>query len=338
MAAELIRYQIYCQTEGKMKFWYLPRNVPTPSTCPDGTDHEVQLSSVLATDTDDAGPTSIDHVPFVQIDLRTGRPQSQSYTIVSHDFTDRTSWYQNSIQDQNLQLVTSDNLTYQAPVDHRHWVDINSKKLTLDYKGVLERDGSSTISTIREVTVTVDDNPVDPADYTINFPAGSVTFNSPQSGTVRATFWHNDGVLNPSDFILNPPPGWCFRIEHVEIQFSKTMSFTNSVGFEIWAGGALSDYMDFNVMLFDAGYGQSRTLYRGMRDLINWCNNQYPLIPACGDLTDDILVFPFKFLIAPTIKSSQGTLIRLYSSNHQELVGEIATATFYMEMVSEAEI
>ena len=337
MATDVIRYQIYCQTEGKMKFWYLPRSAPTPSTCPDG-DHQVQLSSVSATDTDDKGPSSIDNVPFVQIDLRTGRPQSQSYTIVSHDFTDRTTWYQNSVPVQNQTLVTSDNLAFQAPVDMRHWVDIDSKKLTLDYKGVLERDGSSSLASVREVIVKVDGEPIDPSSYTVDYPLGKVTFEEAQTGAVTASFWHNDGVMNPSDFLLNPPPGWCFRIEHVEIQFSKSMNFTDAVGFEIWAGGPLSDYMDFNMMLFDAGYGQSRTLYRGMRDLINWCNNQYPIIPACGDMTDDILVFPFKFLIAPTIKSSQGALIRLFTQNNDMLQGEIATATFYMEMVSEAEI
>lgn len=81
------------------------------------------------------------------------------------------------------------------------------------------------------------------------------------------------------------------------------------------------------------GFGQMRSNYRSMRDLINWCNNQYPVIPACGDLQNDILCFPFRYLVPAEIKQSDGALARISTKNDLELIGELATVTFYMEKI-----
>lgn len=288
-----------------------------------------------------AAPVNPDNVPIVEMSLRRSTVGFSNFTIVSHDFSDRTTWYQKSLAIANETLTDSGNQLLFTSA-HIHWVNMNGPKLTLDYKKVLERDGTLTNASLRYVVVKVDGaTKVETTDYTVDYPAGTVTFVAPQSGVVTASYYHNAGVTHCSEFLFTPPPNMLYRVEHIESQFSRNTNFTDAVVVEIWAGGVslsnsiysvnLAAYSGFASALFDAGYGQSRSTYRNMNDLINWCNNQYPTIPACGSLSQDILVFPFLYIVHPTISAKQGTVIRLLTKNDTEIDAEICTVTLYME-------
>jgi hypothetical protein len=282
---------------------------------------------------DYTSPINKENTPIFEPSLRRGREGTETFTIVSHDFSDRTTWYQNSIQvtGQTLSLVSGNQ--FQAPQGKRNWINILSPKLTLDYNKVLEKDGSLSSIALRKVKIYANANLVNPSEYTIDFTNGSVTFSATQSGVITADFWHNDGVnsSNLADFIIKPLTGYALRIQHVEIQVSKNIAFNDTLVFETWAGANLENYGTFNDSLFDLGYGRSRAYYRSVKDLINWCNNSYPVIPACGDLQNDVMCFPFIFLLAPELNYKQKSLIRLCTQNGVGVNAEIATATFYME-------
>jgi hypothetical protein len=344
-------------------------------------------------------------VQLVDMVLRRGQPGDDGFTIVSHDLTDRTTWYQASVRVSDCSLVDSgDHLTFQAEEGKRHWVNIYSRKLTIDHNKILLKDGTLAKEEDFAVVVKVD-GVVTTEGFTIDFTTGSITFSSSQENkTITATFNHND-VDDASNFIVRPVSNCKYLVEHVEIQFSKNMSFNDShIQFEVWAGdpsysyyGSYSDEMFHyawgqheNVLFravseglawtiaagtqgvyvpFDGsstisaivsawntsnpdlaitclgddsqvlaagglfligGFGQMRTRYRGMRDLINWCNNQYPVIPACGELQYDIMCFPFRYLVPAELNPAQGALVRLFNKDDVELTGEIATITFYM--------
>lgn len=303
--------------------------IPTDPTHPDTDDF---LTNYHANGNKKLGPMSSDNVPIVEVGLRRSFPGADALTIVSHDFTDRTTWFQKSVKLTDQSLTDSgDGLTFQAPVNKRHWIDIDSPNLTYDHNKLLMRDGSFGEEAEYRVIVKVN-SVVQTTGYTVNFTSGSVTFSSSQTGnTVVATYYHNDGITDRSEFLLNPPATRVFRLEHVEMQFSKNLTLPKPVKFQVWAGGTLEDYSDFNDTLYSAGYGQSQTLYRNHRDFINWCNNQYPVIPAAGDLTEDILVYPFKFIVATDIDPSLGILMRTVLVDDEPLVGELGTVTFYTE-------
>lgn len=289
------------------------------------------------------GPTSAANVPIVELALRRGDPGFINFTIVSHDLSDRTTWYQKSVQVMDETLTDSgDGKTFSSA--HPHWINMKSPKLTVDYKKVLERDGSLSSASSRYVVVKVDGDTKTEStafaqnDYSVNYATGEVTFAQAQTGTVTASYWHNDGVQQCSEFLFTPPPGYCYRISHVESQFSKNSVFTDHIQLEIWAGAVtggntvnLAGYGGFSQMNFDLGYGQSRSLYRNMKDCINWCTNAYPTIPACGEIANDVLCFPFMYLIHPIVSSKQGTVIRLLTTNDTEITAEICTITFYTE-------
>ena len=298
--------------------------------------------------------TNAEGVHIQEFALRKSDPGFSNFTIVSHDFTDRTSWYQKSVQVVGETLVDSgDGLTFTSA--NAHWVNINSPKLTIDYKKILERDGTLSAASKRYVSVTsggvakaetITGNPGGATlDYTVNYAAGTITFVASQAGQpVVATYWHNNNVAACSEFLFTPPPGMQYRVEHVEAQFSKNANFTNGIVLEIWAGAVtppvapatassvnLAAYGSFPGYLFDAGYGQSRSIYRNVTDLLNWCTNSYPVTPACGNLTQDILVFPFLYIVHPSVSAKQGTLLRLLLQHDLEISAEICTVTLYME-------
>ena len=279
---------------------------------------------------------SKDDLPiFESTPIRRGRKGSDSFTIVTHDFTDRTTWYQNSVRELGVTLTNIGNNSYQAPQNHRHWINIHGVKLTLDRKKILKKDGS--LGDFPEFEIVVYDNGivVDPRHYSVDFPNGMVVFDSVRSGPITADISHNDGVSYPGDFIVRPTEGYAYYIDHVEIQFSKQITFNgDAILLEGWGGDpSYTMYDDFRDELFQLGFGQTRTIYRSTRDLINWCNNQYPILPVGGtpEFDHDIFVFPFRYLLAEELSSQVGALLRISLTNHIGFNGEISTVTFYME-------
>ena len=59
--------------------------------------------------------------------------------------------------------------------------------------------------------------------YSIDFVNGTITFNSALTGSevVKCSYSHINGVTDASEFIINPPSGKKYVLEHVETQFSK---------------------------------------------------------------------------------------------------------------------
>lgn len=53
---KLMKYRITCETEGVTKEWFLPFGAPSPTACPDDTNHQVDLSSVVVTQAGDPVP------------------------------------------------------------------------------------------------------------------------------------------------------------------------------------------------------------------------------------------------------------------------------------------
>lgn len=273
-----------------------------------------------------------DGVPMFDSSLRLNLSTTETMTYTTPDFTERTCWYQKSVKVTDEVLTDSGNhLSYTSA--HPWWIDIHHDRLALDWNKIPNRDGTLSNYDKWEVVVKANDVVVT-SGYTVNYRNGTVTFDASQEGkTIKATYWHNDGVTNPSEYLIVPPTNHRLLVEHVEMQFSKNLQWNNHVYFEVWAGADLATYGDFPDYLYDAGYGQGRSVYRSVRDCISWFNNQYPHIPApTNEFTQDILCFPFKFLVATEMRSDQGTLLRLYLKENTEFIGEIATATIYMEM------
>lgn len=278
--------------------------------------------------------------------IKTGISGANSLTVNTHDFGDRTTWYQKSVQVLTETLTDSgDGLTFNSI--NANWVNMDSKKLTYDYKVVPERDGTYSDRSTRRPVVVVNSVqlndislPATPG-YTVDYANGKIVFGASQSGkTVVVTYWHNNGIARCSEWILNPPSTMAYLLDYIEFQFSKNISFSTNIHVEAWAGADVGTYSDFNNTLYDTGMGQNKSIYRGANDFLNICTNRSSqIIPAFGGLTNDVFIFPFDYLIQTQIRSSQGTLI-MFAMEGDTPYGscEIATGTFYVQLVPEASL
>ena len=273
--------------------------------------------------------------PIVEPGLYTGPLGSRGMSLVTPDLGDRTTWYQKSVQVTNEILADSGNgLTFTST--NPHWVNIYSLKLTYTYKQIPKRDGTFGKHADWAITVKVDNVAVT-SGFTINYAAGTITFDSSKAGsTVTATYWHNNGITHPSEWLLVPLAGKKFIVEHCELQFSVGMQVNDSVRFEIWAGANLATYGAFPDYLFDAGYGQMRAEYRNANDMINAANLGQGTIAKFGNLTKEVIVMPFNYLQAFSLPSSLGCVFRIYLTQDIPYGDtDIATTTFYTQSVSE---
>jgi len=235
-------------------------------------------------------------------------------TIVSHDFGDQTTWYQYAVQVVDEVMTDSgDGLTFNSLKNF--WINIDSDRINYDKDLIQMKDGTYKDHPYFRPVIQID-AVIQTSGYTINYTTGDVTFDASQTGkVVKATFFHTDGIANRSNWILNPPAGKKYIIEHVELQFSKLTTFSNII-MEAWAGGSIATYEGapgaWSDTLYDAGYGQERSTYKGIKSLINVCNQGTGVINTSSrpDFTDDILIFPFFYTYAMDVDSAVGTLVR----------------------------
>ena len=261
----------------------------------------------------------------------TGPTGQKAISLVTPNLSDRTTWYQKSVQVIGATLTDSgDGLTFTSA--NPWWVDINNAKLTYTYKQIPKRDGTMGKHADWAASISVN-GVVQTTGFTIDYAAGTVTFSSSQSGNaVTATYWHNNGVTNPSEWLFVPAGGKVYTINCVELQYSMNIAPTmDTILFEIWAGASVATYGSFSNALFDAGYGQFRASYRSVWDIINVTNNQNStVILAHGPMQNDLFIAPFNYTQAVRMDSAQGTLLRMCLQNNTPISSEITSACFYL--------
>lgn len=310
------------------------------------TEDETLLGGLVTAHTGEALPDPIlskrnsNNALVVDISNCVGLPGAESLTVNTHDWSDRTTWYQRSVAVTNETLTDSGNGLLFNSVNP-WWVNIDSDRLTYDFGRVPERDGTFSDRALRRVVVSVNSVVVPATDYSINFVSGSITFTGSQTGnTVTVSYHHNNNVARRSEWLLNPPPTMAYLLNYIEIQFSQTVVFSSAIFIQIWAGADIATYDDFSDGLYDAGYGQNKSRYRGAKDFMNICTNRASkTLPALGGLTSDIIVFPFDYLIQAQLKSSQGTVVVLHLEDDVPYTNaELSTVTFYMQLLPETSL
>lgn len=240
------------------------------------------------------------------------KPEDSSFTLATHDFCDKTTWFTNSVGMVDETLTTSDDLTYSAVNDFFiNVIDaiINRQDLHQDKAIVIKVD---------DVVVT--------SGFTINHRNGEVVFDIAQTNKVVKCSYH---YATNSEWIIGPSEGKTMIIEHSEVQFAKDVEINTPLRFEIWAGNPYyavegHPYQGMPKIPY------SNIQYNSVRDLINEANLGTGFIPKMGDMPDDILVFPFNYISVKAFKYSQGAELRIRAVNDLELTGSYGTATFYL--------
>lgn len=228
------------------------------------------------------------------------KPAGTFLTYVSHDWCDPTTWYGNATQVTGGSLSGSGTGPYTS--GNSNWIDATNGKIFDE--------------TNLSYPVKIYDNAVlQNSGYTVSYTDGSVTFDSAPTGPVTADYHYENGSV----YTLGPASNKILRVEHAEIQFAKNVTM-NEIHWEVWA---YNPYDLPNKVMVE------KRVYKNAKDVINVANLGQGYIPAFSGLTNDILVFPFKYTRMIDLRSSLGLEMRISIAGDTAFTGEWSTVTFY---------
>ena len=236
-------------------------------------------------------------------------PDGQSTSIVSHDWTDRTTWYQGSEQKLGETCVLDHDAWYNIPTRY-DLIDLKSGKVTFEdkitgYDHVVYNDGV----VVPESEITW--------DYKLGRLQLSVDYQSENTiGTITCDCW----VAKKSNFEVTIPAGVNeLIIKSSEIQFTTDV-MTQPIYFEILALVAPNTWVPV-----------VSNLHSSIKDIINIAREGKGVIPRCDGLRHDVAVFPIKYDRPIKLGKSPELKMVVRTKDDKPLSGEWATITFYTE-------
>ena len=245
------------------------------------------------------------------------------YNKFSINWCDKCSWYQSSTKVTTETLSDSgDGLTFNSA--NTHWIDMTHGRIT-DEDNIVAEAGSDNwipVITVDDVEQTVE------TDYTINYENGTVTFSSSQSGNVvKATYWY----ASSGTYALTVPAGKTLQLLRVEVQFSKNITLNDTMLFtpKGYAGVFAPHLVPSPLAATDLVALASPYKYKNAKDYINESNGSHPLVPAWGELSDDVVILVWEYLSRTDLNGDAGMRIEVSMENDTVHTGEIAVLTFY---------
>lgn len=264
--------------------------------------------------------TSIQSVALVGEKLTpTGRtqvsvyePEGSAATIVSHNFSDKTTWWMTAplITMETLTLVTQTSFS----TSHPFIIDLTH--------GKCYDEDTATIADPTLIPKVYIDDILQITGYSINYRAGVITFTTPIIGVVKASYKY---AIN-SYFSLKPKAGQILSILKSQVQFSSDCLISSPMIFEAWI-----DITDVGKVAIPG----TKIKYKNEQDFISACNGGQDIIKAWGSCLLDTYVLSFNYARPKPIKSSNKVEIRVYVQDHIELTGALANGTFYVATESE---
>ena len=231
--------------------------------------------------------------------------EGSSKTFVTHDWCDKTTWFQESTQAIDETLNLDSELIYGSA--NTHWINLVSGNMYDEDNILAEKD--------YRAYVKVDDALVT-SGFTIDYVNGKVTFDEAPSGIVKASYYY----AGSSTYSIIPSSGKQLGLEHSELQFSKNTAINTPIHFEIWV---------FNPYDYPNKVKYKSNQYKSGKDFINSCNLGQGVIPVFDNLTEETIVFPFNYTTIKLLKSSLGAELRMHTGDDKELEGNFGTCTFY---------
>jgi hypothetical protein len=260
-------------------------------------------------------------------------PTGSKLVLVSVNWCDKCSWYEGSVQVSGEAMSDMGaGLTWDSA--NENWIDMRHGRIT-DEDGILAANPGKWLASVTVDGVAKSESPAGATsgDYQVDYPAGRVTFNSPQVGAaVVATYWRAaTGV-----YTLKPKPGKRLKILFVEVQFSKDLVLNDTMKFVArgYAGVFAPQYVPVPFAATDLIELTAPNRYKTAFDYVNESNGCYPIIPAFGGtgwrgLSQEVLTLPWKYVTRTDLLSSAGMEIRITMEGNTPQGGQLATATFY---------
>lgn len=296
-----------------------------------------------------------------KIDVSTYPPEASRVTIITHEYTDPTTWYTDSVFHDQYELVRkpdSDRVftmptTLVPEVDFNYGssdkpgpyiVDMSHGKVSnedfiLTPEGGLYPPVILVNGELQKETTLEEPN----GDYFIDYEKAELTFEKSVPGNFVVTGSYY--VARGSHFYLKPLPGKILEISNVEIQFSVDVSVRDTLEFKtLGMFGALSPSDQAKLAAIIGMTPPPETIvqlkmpirYKSMMDFINEANGAYPYIPSSKapklterDLHKDVITYPWYYQAVVAVPSSVGACVQIKLLHDRPYYGERGVATFY---------
>jgi hypothetical protein len=244
----------------------------------------------------------------------------------SHDFSDKTTWYGDSIR------VVDETLSGNGTVynfANTNVIDLSHGKIA-DENIIVptsSQGGSSFIPVIKVGGVTKTEREfgeTTDGDYEIDYKAGTLTFFSTVSDTVTATYYYT----TTSNYYVRPENGHKITVTSVELLFTKDVNMTDDLAVAVFT---YNPYLGNPPEKFM--YQPSYSLYKRFYDLVSWSRGSFPVIPQFGTSArmaeDDIVQLRIDYMNPLVLRSSYGMEFRCWTRRHREFTGSSAGFTAY---------
>jgi hypothetical protein len=241
-------------------------------------------------------------------------------TFITGNWCDKTTWYQKSVRvvDEVADCTNPPTYTIYA-VDHTFLIDTYHGKISQeDFLKDASQNSFRVVVKVNDVAKTEQDpHTASGGDYTVNYATGVITFLSALTDTdvVKVTYHYQNG----SEYTIKPDAGKKLKIRTAEVQFTKDITITDTVKFQLYVAGN--------------PYGDP-VVYKTLMDYINEANGAYPEIASMGTgnwrgIPQGVVTFPWNYLAMTELKSSIAMEIRIKLDHEIPFTGTCATATFY---------
>ena len=267
---------------------------------------------------------------------RTGEESIRS----SHNFCDKTTWYEQStrIISQSLTTSGSANKIFNSPTaSHVNWIDLEHGKVHNEddfkdaYKVNVRVDGV-------EKTQRIWDEDSSGDFKVLDYVSGAIEFFEAVTGSVEADF----SIANGSAWTFSLPAGYQCHIEDAEGQFSEDSILNDSIIFQVHG------YVDvFAPQLLTTNGGPyppgtkipiKSSSFKSLSQVIDEAKGSYPVIPALGGprgLLSPIYGLPFRYGTIRTLRDSYGMEMKIFLENDRACEGSRITVTFFSTLEEE---
>ena len=256
------------------------------------------------------------------------KPDMSSFTTVSHDFCDKTTWYSDSTQVTGKALTLDSGAVWDTGdvnlIDATHGKIYGEDSLTTNGQHYKVNLGQGYPSGMRTYRIKVYDDATElteDTDFTVNYATGKIDFGSYSiQGTLTADYY----VASTPSFVLKPKAGKVMFIEHAELQLSTDCIMDKPISFEVWV------YHPDQATYPGVKIPYQMITYKNIKDILNACNKGKGYFPAMSQLTNDVVVLPFEYATLKPFRSSVGAELRITMEGTDAIAGEWGTATFYI--------
>jgi len=253
----------------------------------------VQLSNV----------TKTKGIPKVAI----SKPDGEGFVaIVSHEWTDKTSWYGNSTAVTG-ETLTASGLVYSSA--NTNWIDLTSGNVVSE-NDLLPTYGATIYDGGTEVT----------SGFTIDYAAGTVTFDSSPSGAVTADYHY----AGDSTWVVKPNTGKIINVEHAELDFTIDAT-VGAVSFEIWGYDPANLP---NKKMYE------KRLYKNIKDIIKIAN-KIDVVDDIGGIGQKVVRAVFDYTELIILKDSEGGELRVKIEDDEPFSGGFSSCTVYTTIEDE---